>query len=153
MKKRRWKRPPPLKIKTWLLLVQRLIGEHSSAPRRRGKYKGHASTDSVAWVRELARRCNQHIRQRNRGSAYDENMALASLMGLVLSAWYAQVHRAKGMDPNRPLARRQVFKRLAKFRADLAVATTDDRIMGAVWGKQQGWNFPFGRGAKGGTFV
>ena len=82
-----------------------------------------------------------------------KNMALASLMGIILSAWYAQVHRAKGFDPNRLLLRRSVFRRLTKFREQLISATTDDRIMGKVWGKGQQWNFPFGKGAKGGKFV
>ena len=147
------KKLPTFTIPDWLRLIQFLIGKHSTPVRTRGKYKGHASTDSVMWVAELAKVCEFYIRQRNRGKAYDGNMALASLMGLVLSAWYAQVHRAKGMDPNRPLTRRTVFVRLARFRSKLMVATTDERIMGAVWGRQQQWNFPYGRGAKGGKFV
>ena len=144
---------PKINIVTWLEIIQDLIGKHSTPVRTRGPYKGHASTDSVAWMMELAAMCAAHIRRRNKGKPYDENMALAAMMGLILSAWYAQVHRAKGMDPNRPLSRRRVFMALARWRAALAVATTDDRIMGAVWGKGQAWNFPFGRGAKGGTFV
>lgn len=144
---------PKINIATWIGIVQDLIGKHSTKVRTRGPYKGHASTNSVAWVAELARICEEYIRQRNRGKPYDENMALAAMMGLILSAWYAQVHRAKGMDPNRPLSRRKIFSRLARWRAALAVATTDDRIMGAVWGRGQAWNFPFGRGAKGGKFV
>ncbi len=144
---------PKISIVTWLGIVQDLIGKHSTPVQTRGPYKGHASTDSVAWVAELAGLCAAHIRRCNRGKPYDENMALAAMMGLILSAWYAQVHRAKGMDPNRPLSRRRIFPRLASWRAALAVATTDDRIMGAIWGRGQAWNFPFGRGAKGGKFV
>ena len=155
MKKRKIKRTrqPMIKIGAWLNIVQALIGKRSTAVRKRGKYKGHSSTDSVAWVSDLASFCARYIKRRNRGIAYDENMALASLMGLILSAWYAQVHRAKGMDPNRPLSRRRVFTALARWRARLAVATTDERIAGFVWGKQQQWNFPFGKGAKGGKFI
>ena len=144
---------PKIKVAEWLSICQRLIGKHSTPVRTRGPYKGHASTDSVAWVAELSGICARYIRRRNRGKPYDENMALAALMGLILCAWYAQVHRSKGMDPNRPLARRRVFRSLAQWRAALAVATTDERIMGAVWGRQQTWNFPFGRGAKGGRFI
>ena len=145
--------PDHMKIVDWLNLVQRLIGLYSTAPRKRGKYKGHASTDSVAWVGALAVICAAYLRRRSKRRAYDENMALAALMGLILAAWYAQVHRAKGLDPARPLARRVVFTRLSRWRAELAVATTDERVMGAVWGKQQNWNYPFGRGARGGKFV
>lgn len=136
----------------WLRVVQSLIGKHSTEPRTRGKRKGHASTDALVWVAELALLCRAHIARRNKGHTYDENMAMASMLGLILCAWYAQVHRAKGMDPNRPLSRRKVFARLVKWRAQLLSATTDERVMGAVWGRQQ-WNFPFGKGARGGKFV
>lgn len=136
----------------WLDRVQDLIAKHSTAPRTRGKYKGHSTTNAVAWASELAAECNRYIARRNKGKSYDENMALASLFGMILCAWYAQVHRAKGMDPNRPIARRVVFKKLAEWRAKLAVATTDERLMVAVFRGQQ-WNLPFGRGARGGKFV
>lgn len=141
-----------LSITEWLEIVELLIQNNSTAPRKSGKYKGHASTDSVAWVSDLARLCCLYIRRRSKGKAYDENMAIASLMGLILSAWYAQVHRAKGFDPNRPLARRAIWKRLTRWRAELLTAVTDERIMGRVWRGQQ-WNYPFGKGARGGKFV
>jgi hypothetical protein len=35
----------------------------------------------------------------------------------------------------------------------LAALLADGRVMGAVWGRRRAWNFPFGRGAKGGKFV
>ena len=150
--RRKSKRPNPT-LSQWLMLIQALIAKHSTRPRVRGPYKGHSSTNSVAWVAELTQICSAHIARRNKGRAYDGNMALAAMLGLLLSAWYTQVHRAKGFDPARPLQRRQVFRRLALFRSQLAVATTDERIMGTVWGSQQAWNFPFGKGAYGGSFV
>lgn len=153
MRKRRKKPYRVPTIQDWLILIEHLIEENSTPARTRGKYKGHSETNTLAWVRELASVCQSQIIHRNRGKDYDGNMALARVLGLVLCAWYAQIHRAKGMDPNRPLDRRIVFKQLAEFRAELAVATTDDRIMGEVWGHKQNWNFPLGRGARGGTFV
>lgn len=149
----RVKKLPKLKIHQWLDLIQLLIGKHSTAPRKTGKFKGHASTNSVAWVVDLADVCRLYLIAHSRGKPYDENMALASLLGLILSAWYAQVHRAKGMDPNRPLARRKVFRRLAQWKGELMIAINDERIMGKVWGHQQSWNFPFGKGARAGKFV
>lgn len=137
----------------WLLRVQALIGKYSSPVRIRGKYKGHSSTDVQAWISELARECECEVKWLNRGKSYDENMAVAALLGLILSAWYSQVHRAKAMDPARPLSRKAVFKKLSKWRSDLAVVTTDERLMGRVFGRQQNWNFPLGRGAKGGKFI
>ena len=137
----------------WLRIVEVLITKHSTRPRKRGKYKGHSSTNTTAWVTELAVLLERYIRATRRGKTYDENMAMASTLGAVLVLWYCNVHRAKGMDPNRPLSRRAVFTRLAKYRAALISGMTDDRLMGAVWGNQQQWNFPFGKGAKGGKFV
>lgn len=134
-----------------LRLVESLIQKNSTPPRTRGKYKGHGSTNSAAWVMALALQLQREIAKRNKGKAYDENLALARTLGLVLCAWYAQVHRAKAFDPNRPLDRRKVFKTLAEFRAALAVWTTDERIMAEVW-QGQLWNLPLGRGAWGGTF-
>lgn len=152
------RRVPPrvqkaIPLKDWLRMVEVLIARHSTPPRKRGPNKGHGETDSLRWVAQLARLCQLYIQRRNRGHRYDGNMALARLLGLVLCAWYAQVHRAKGFDPNRPLARRAVFTQLAEFRARLLGAVTDERLMGVVWGRRQAWNYPFGRGAKGGTFV
>lgn len=42
---------------------------------------------------------------------------------------------------------------VTRYRGELAALLADDRVMGAVWGRRQAWNFPFGRGAKGGKFV
>ena len=75
-------------------------------------------------------------------------------LGLLLVAWYAHVHRAKSFDPNRPLAgRRDAAHQRTRFLAELGAVLADDSVMGEVWGAKQEWNFPFGRGAKGGKFV
>lgn len=137
----------------WLRLVETLIAKHSTPPRKSGKYKGHSSTATLLWVGDLSYIVQKYIRARNTGVAYDENMAIASLMGRILVLWYCNVHRAKGMDPNRPLQRRRVFTRLAQYRGEVMAGMADDRLMGAVWGQGQQWNFPFGKGARGGKFV
>ena len=110
-------------------------------------------TDAVGWIQDLTYFCQKYIAQRNRGRTYDGNMALAAFVGRLLVLWFCNVQRAKGFDPNRPLTRRTVFTRLAKYRGALVAGMADDRLMGAVWGKGQAWNFPFGRGEKGGKFV
>ena len=125
----------------------------TTPPATRGKNKGHGTTDVLQWIVALTVLCDKQIKFRNRGGVYDGNMAIAALLGTVLCSWYAQVQLAKGFDPNRPLNRRRVFKHLVKFRNDLLCGVTDERIMGKVWGRRQQWNFPFGKGAKGGKFV
>lgn len=145
---------PVISMPVWLRLVEMLISKHSTAPRTRGKYKGHASTDERLWINELAFMVSNYIKARSRGRTYDNNMAVASLLGAILVSWYANVQRAKSMDPNRPLRlRRGAYAQLEKYRLRLTQAIHSDKLMGAVWGKRQAWNFSFGRGAKGGRFV
>lgn len=138
--------------KYWLMRIEALITKHSTSPRKRGKYKGHGSTDTRLWVADLEREMTAHIRKRNKGKAYDENMAVASLMGRAMVIWYCNVRRAKSLDPNRPLARGKVNRLVTKYRGEVCAAMADDYLMTSVWKGQQ-YNFPWGKGRKGGTFV
>lgn len=129
-------RPKKMTTVDYLRTIEYFISRTTTPPATRGKNKGHGETNIFSWLGALSRLCYDQIQMHNRGRSYDGNMALAATLGLVLCAWYAQVTRAKGFDPNRAMSRRQVFKRLAKFTSDLMVAVSDERIMGAVWGKQ-----------------
>lgn len=146
------KRPTPMV--DWLRRIEALIAEHSTPARTRGKYKGHGSTDSVAWVHALVTELQTEIKRvHGRSIAYDENMALGHLTAAVLAAWYFNLHRAKTLDPNRPLVlRRKVAARLAKRRSALISSIADDVLMVKIWGGQQ-FNLPYGRHAKGGKFA
>lgn len=138
----------------WLRRIEALIVKHSTPVRTRGKYKGHSSTDCVAWVQDLVVELQAEIKRLNgRSIAYDENMALGHLTGLVLSAWYFNLHRAKTLDPNRPLAlRRKAGKRLAARRTAMVSILTDDVLMATVWSGQE-FALAYGRKARGGKFV
>ena len=151
-RRKRNKPLPRLSDADWLRGVELLIAECTTPARTHGRYKGHGSTD-MYWVWKLFKTCHAYIKYHSRGRMYDGNMAVAALMGRVLVLWFCNIQRAKGFDPNRPLTRRAVFTKLTKYRGELVAAMSDDRLMGAVWGKGQAWNFPFGRGAKGGKFV
>ena len=143
--------PKPLGY--WLQRVEHLIAANTTAPRVRGKYKGHGSTDSCTWVAVLSNEVNADIRASNRGIGYDENLALASTLGVILSTWYALCHRAKAYDLNRPLTlRRKALKRCTDYRARLAISLSDDQLMAATW-RGQLFNIPYGRGAIDGSFV
>ena len=146
------KRPRPLI--EWVRRIESLIAEHSTPPRKRGKYKGHGSTDTVTWIQLLVVELQAEIKRLNgRSIAYDENMALSHLVGLVLSAWYFNVHRAKTLDSNRPLVlRRKAGRRLAARRIELIAAISDDVLMSKVWAGQE-FALPYGRNARGGNFV
>lgn len=147
------KKIPKRDMAFWLRFCEDSIAAHTTSPRTRGKYKGHGSTDSVAWVRALIVEAQRYIRATRKGVAYDENMALASLVGAVLVAWYTNVHRAKCYDSNRPLKhRRRAWRQLASFKADLIAAMANDKLMAQVWSSQE-FNPPFGKQARGGKFV
>ena len=138
----------------WLRTVERLIGENSGPAATSGPNKGHSETNTEAWLCALARLVTEDIERRNRGRRYDGNMAAASQLGLILVAWYAHVHRAKTFDPNRPLeGRRAAAAQRVRYLAELQAIISDEALTGEVWGRRQAWNFPFGRGAKGGRFV
>lgn len=141
-------------LEFWLALIdKKLIPNFSTPPRKRGKYKGHGSTNSVAWVQALSELVQRSIRLRNRGIGYDENMALACEMGTILFAWYANVQRAKSLDPNRPVRLRQQAQRMRIKRINsLMSAIHSDKLMAAVWGHQE-FNVPYGKHKRGGKFV
>jgi hypothetical protein len=148
------KRIPKLSLPEWIRFVEYLIHKHSTEVITKGKYKGHRMTRTTDWIKELGSAVMMYLDYHNRGKTYDGNMAAAALMGQILVAWFTNVQRAKTMDPNRPLAlRRQAYLRLEKYREKLLTSVTSDRVMGKVWGKQQAWNFPYGRGATSGKFV
>lgn len=137
-----------------LVLVEHLIGKHSGPKVKRGPHKGHSETDTAAWIAELTQSVLDENAAWNKGRAYDGNMAAAARLGLILVAWYAHVHRAKSFDPNRPLrARRAAAMQRIRYLVELQAILVDDSVMGEVWGQGQRWNFPFGKGARGGKFV
>ena len=101
-----------------LRLVELLILTHSTPPRKQGKYKGHGETDTLAWIIRLAEFVMRE--QKKRKGSFDGNMAAAARLGQILVTWYCNVHRAKTMDPNRPLGlRRTAYRRLSAYRASL----------------------------------
>lgn len=137
----------------WMRRCEELITKHSTSARTRGKYKGHGSTDSVAWVQQLTSELQAFIRRSRRGKAYDENMALGSLTGLVLTVWYCNLHRAKSYDPHRPLElRRTALAQRNAHIAELFSYVNNDELMQKVWNGQV-FNFPYGLCAADGTFV
>ncbi len=144
---------PSRDLVSWVRRVEELISMFTTAPRTKGKYKGHGDTDTI-WVVLLYTEIEQAIkRHHGRSMAYDGNMAIASQAGLVLATWHALVRRAKTYDENRPAPlRRKVLKSVIDYRALLCRAMNDDLLMGKVW-KAQRFNPPIGKGVKSGKFV
>lgn len=147
--------PPALKPTLhWLQRCQALIQKHESVPvRKSGKYKGHSSTDSAAWIKELTDEVQKDIKRCQKGIAYDENMALAVHVGRILSVWYFCVHRAKAYDPNRPIHNRQIAsKKRGEYFTQLIAECTSDELMTQAF-PDQWWNLPYGKNQINGSFV
>lgn len=133
----------------WTNRVQELIGLHTKWITR-GKNKGHGHGNTRVWLNVLIDDVFRAVSQRK--GAYDPNLAICSLLGRILVVWYCSCHRAKGLDPRRPLWRARVLKGLAKYRSALISAITSDELMVKAFPNQP-WNFPWGKDRKGGTFV
>lgn len=139
-------------VPAWMIRTQELIAKHSTSARTKGKYKGHSSTDSLAWVIELAGEIQLDIR-RSATQDYDENMTLASRLGMVLVAWYVNTHRAKSYDTRRPVRHRQsADASVTTYRVDLTELMISDALMGTLF-EDQPFQPPYGKLASGGDFV
>ncbi len=127
MKKVRGWRAIHKDLPKWFSRIQRLIQKRSSKPRVSGKYKGHSTTDTAAWGRELVYAVHGN---RPKGIDYDENMQYAASMGLLLVNWYVHIHTAKCLDPRRSLKdRKKAYKNIIEYRAALDSSLSDLRIM------------------------
>lgn len=135
----------------WMNRIQTLIQKHSSPVRTKGPNKGHASCDETLWLMDLMMEVRAYIRK-NAGRAYDNNMAMAATLGRILVVWYTNVHRAKSLDPRRPVARAAANRAVTKYRGTICSRMADDELMVRVF-KDQPWNMPWGRHAISGTFV
>src|SRR5258706_12418582 len=85
------------------------------------------------------------------GPAYDGNMRLAVCLGLILAHWYARIHRAKMMDPRRPIARRDNYPGWLRVATAYQLAFLDESKDDVIL-KGQPWNNPFWPHKRGGQF-
>lgn len=107
------------KMHEWVKYVEDTIARHSSAPAKRGKFKGHGQTDSGLAFTVIAGFVAKYVEIKYRGQMVDGNLATAMLLGKILLAWSMNCARAKTMDPNRPLKlRRRAVRRLQAHRAE-----------------------------------
>jgi hypothetical protein len=129
----------------WFTAVQGFI----AAAAYGAVIKGHRK-NREDWGEKLARAVWQTFPKD--GPAYDGNMRFALSMGLILLGWYARLHRAKAMDPNRPLdARRQAYTAWLRSAQAAMMLWVDERDDAKKMGQK--WNNPWWPGAKGGKFV
>lgn len=133
--------------RVWVSVVQRAI-KRASRPSRDPK---HDATNVCLWLDALVRTVRHFALPR--GGKHDENMRMASVLGLILSCWYARVHWAKIHDPARPARlRRQAYRRRQEWLLAIADALTNGALDTAHFPGQR-WDVPLWKGAKSGTFV
>lgn len=136
----------------WILAVQRAIKDASTPPRTRGKYKGHSSTKVLKWIYSIAGQVMTRARIAQRKDR-DENMGMAATLGMILCVWYVRIHRAKAMDPRRPIKlRRAALLQANEYVAELARVLHDDTWDPLVFPTQE-WENPWHPKARDGKFV
>lgn len=135
---------------TDLQLIQDLIQKHSTEPRKRGKYKGHSISDVRGWMKEFI---DITVKKRADYGPTDGNLRAARRVGLALLTWYVRVHRAKAMDPRRPIAHRKAaYSQVLVTVGDIAKAVFND-CMDPLTFPEQEWESPWAPDARDGDFV
>jgi len=108
----------------------------------------HPDCDVAGWLSKLTAEVVTSLPQK---SNKDENIAAAQALAVILTVWGVRIAIAKGMDPNRPLP----LRRSALVRGRLAQLALFDALSDStkdfVYFPQE-FNFPWGPGARGGSF-
>lgn len=129
----------------WFKRVQYQIVRSAIGPKR----KGH-QPNTLDWLDAIK---GDIVKYAFKGGVYDGNMRMAVLMGLILTGWYARLHRAKIHDPRRPLKIRQkAYEAWLQLAQESIFIWVDESRDGERF-PEQPWNSPFMKGAKSGKFV
>lgn len=133
-----------------VVLIQELIKAHSSAPRKRGKYKGHSISDVRGWMKNLI---DLLVPKGADRKDRDGNLYHAKRVGLALFTWYVKVGHAKAMDPRRPIERRKIaHTSVTEAVGSMAKAMFDDALDSTIFSGQE-WESPYDKNARDGDFV
>lgn len=137
----------------WVGRVQALIGAAGDWANEL-----HPECDVGKWVRELAGEVDAAILEaKPNREEYDENMAAATALAIVLARWAVRIQRAKAFDPSRPieLRRRGLAAATVKARAleDAAYLPDQPEPVDTLYFPGQQWEDPFDRDATDGDFV
>lgn len=131
----------------WFATIQNLIAaaSHKTADPR------HDATNPELWLKRLAREVRKTA---PKSGMYDENMRMASVLGIILVTWSMQTSRAKCHDPRRPVKLRlaALQRRRAALLALLDLALIDEAAGGDYF-KGQSWDAPYAEDATDGEFV
>lgn len=111
------------------------------------------STDSGAWLKDVADALWGRVKPRYDLTVMDENIICSSLASLIYTLWSCRIRRAKSYDPRRPLeVRKGMMGRLLGYQHALLDYMTDES-RDHVYFPAQEWGPPFAPNAKEGGFV
>ena len=129
----------------WVLRCQQLVADtfvESDDP-------DHPHSDPVDWIRRLV---DEVVDGLPAEGHYDENMATASRLVVILASW-CRVHYAKTQDPRRPIALRQKSYRQWQTYIHAVFACLADPARDPDYFPSQDWDHPYAAGATDGSFV
>ena len=114
------------------------------------KNKDHDNMANMGWLEDVVRMA---VKTMPTEGTYDENMRAGLVSAYVLSMWYLRLHRAKTMDPNRPINIRQESYRTWLRSVSALMMLPVDQSEDAAYFVGQKWDDPFSPDAKDGKFV
>lgn len=137
----------------WVHSIQRAIA-------RAGAWETeiHPECDVAKWVGELAAEVDAAIlAEKPNRSSYDENMAAATVLAIILARWSVRIQRAKAFNPNRPIKLRRLGLAAAARKeialVDAALLPDEPDEQDRAYFPQQDWDDPHHPDARDGTFV
>lgn len=139
----------------WFNWIGERISYHSKPVFQDGVRRVHDTTNTPAWLKDLVQFVHDTILPKEiyDWSKMDENIIVASIVGVILSHWSCRIIRAKSYDGRRPIEVRQnmmlALNQLHHTLFECMVNEAKDHI----FCPSQGWDPPFAPGAQDGDYV
>ena len=134
----------------WCKWIEKRIKKHTIPLE--GEWKGHGETNVKAWIDDLFFQVAAQIQERNPSGAYDGNIMMSKVMGMLLITWAVRVSRAKAYDPRRPKRIRQhAMEALTMYQRELFMNMIDERFDPDIF--DQEYDAPWSKYARDGEFI
>ena len=112
----------------------------------------HPVCDPAEWLGPLTIEVAERVRKTRPETDYDENMAAAAILAVILATWSGRISHAKAHDPNRPVKLRREALRRNRHIALAIFDAVHDETQDAKYFEQP-WEYPMAKGATDGSFV
>lgn len=136
---RTWQPP-----KHWLDLIGTLIVENSKPLKGFPKL---STSNTAGWLVAFTKVISKEVEKRT-PTHYDENIAVAKVLSVLLTLWVYRISRAKAYDPRRPIkVRKQAIDRTSQYALLLMQIVTDESV-DPVYFPVQEWDPPYSKTAR-----